>query len=161
MAVYHFTIHAYRSWRPDNPRGYVHHTKGLLPPDPQMAAWYDSHARFGRVNFEEEMQKLITREAHAICVRREWRSHAIGNEDTHTHLLISWRQFMPCDQVIAQLKGAISHALGRHIGPPGRKWFSRGSSDRRVNDKAHFDYLVETYLPSHGGVFWEEGDCLP
>ena len=31
MAVYHFTIHAYRSWRPDNPRGYVHHTAFYRP----------------------------------------------------------------------------------------------------------------------------------
>ena len=50
MAVYHFTIHAYRSWRPDNPSGYVHHTKGLLPSDDETARWYEAHANFDPMN---------------------------------------------------------------------------------------------------------------
>jgi hypothetical protein len=161
VAVYHFTFHAYRSWRPDNPRGYVHHTKGLLPPDEEMARWYDAHAKFGRMNFEREIQLLLTRDMHAICIRRGWRLHAIGNEETHLHALISWKEFIESSVVGGQLKGSLSHHLGKEIGPAGRKWFSRGASERRVLDEGHFAYLVETYLPSHSGVFWKEGQELP
>jgi hypothetical protein len=161
LAVYHFTIHAYRSWRPDNPRGYVHHTDGLLPTDEEMARWYDHHAKFGRMNFEHEIQLLLTREMHAICLRNAWRLHAIGNEETHLHGLVSWKDFIESGEVVRRLKGALSHHLGKQIGPPGRKWFSRGASEKRVKDREHFDYLVETYLPSHSGVFWKEGQPLP
>jgi REP element-mobilizing transposase RayT len=161
MAVYRITLHAYRSWRPDNPRGYVHHTDGLLPPDPEMAKWYDSHAKFGRMNFEREIQLLLTRETHAICQRRGWRLHGVGNEETHLHALISWKEFLKSSVVAGQLKGALSHHLGQQIGPAGRKWFSRGASEKCVLDQAHFTYLVETYLPSHSGVFWKEGLVLP
>lgn len=161
MAVYHFTIHAYRSWRPDNPRGYVHHTKGLLPPDDEMAKWYDSHAKFGKIDFELEIQLLLTRETHAICLRRAWRLHGIGNEETHLHALVSWKEFINSSVVLGQIKGALSHHLGKMIGPSGRKWFSRGGSERRVLGTAHFAHLIETYLPSHSGVFWKEGQPLP
>jgi hypothetical protein len=161
MAVYHFTIHAYRSWRPDNPRGCVHHTDGLLPPDPEMAKWYDSHAKFGQIDFEKEIQLILSREVHAICHRRHWRLHAIGNEETHLHALVSWKEFIQSAKVVAQLKGALSHHLGQVIGPPGRKWFSRGASEKRVHDQSHFDFLVNTYLPSHSGIFWKEGQPLP
>jgi REP element-mobilizing transposase RayT len=161
MAVYHFTIHAYRSWGPDNPRGYVHHTEGLQPANEEMARWYDAHAKFDPVKFEQNLQQVLTRETHAICLRRQWRLHALGNEQSHLHALISWIEYIDSSRVVAQLKGALSHHLGKEIGPPGRKWFSRGASERRVVDKAHFDYLVDTYLPSHSGIFWKEGESLP
>jgi hypothetical protein len=161
MAVYHFTVHAYRSWRPDNPRGYVHHTNGLLPTDEEMARWYDAHAKSDPMSFETAIQLLLTREVHAICLRRGWRLHAIGNEESHLHALLSWIGFVESNTVVAQLKGALSHHLGKEIGPPGRKWFSRGASEKRVLNKAHFDYLVTTYLPSHSGIFWKEGQVLP
>jgi hypothetical protein len=70
MPVYHITLHAYRSWRPDNPRGYVHHTKGLLPPDPEAAKWYDANAKFGKMDFDDQIQRILIRESHATCERR-------------------------------------------------------------------------------------------
>lgn len=161
MPVYHFTIHAYRSWRPDNPRGYVHHTDGLLPPDPEMAKWYDSNAKFGRVDFESEIQRLLVRESYAICARRKWRLHAIGNELTHLHQVVSWNGFVRYQFVVGQMKGALSRALGLQIGPVGRKWFTRGSSERRVTRREHYDHLLEPYLPGHSGIFWMEGMPLP
>jgi REP element-mobilizing transposase RayT len=161
MPVYHLTLHAYRSWGPDNPRGYVYHSKGLLPPDPEMAKRYNARAKFDKVEFEKEIQRLLIRESHDICVRRGWRLHAIGNEESHLHQLISWHGFVPYQQIVAQMKGALSHALGQQIGPAGRKWFARGASERRVVDQEYFDHLVETYFPSHRGLFWREGDSLP
>jgi hypothetical protein len=45
VAVYHFTYHAYRSWMPDNPKGYVRRGEGILPPDAEMARLYAKAAR--------------------------------------------------------------------------------------------------------------------
>ena len=33
MPVYLFTFHAYGSWLPDNPRGYVRRKEGIQPQD--------------------------------------------------------------------------------------------------------------------------------
>jgi hypothetical protein len=115
----------------------------------------------GKADFEQEIQVLLTRGMHAICQRRGWRLHGVGNEATHLHVVVSWIEFMESGRVMGQLKGALSHQLGREIGPPGRKWFSRGGSEKRVVDQGHFDYLVGTYLPGHSGIFWKEGMELP
>ena len=37
MPVYHITLHAYRSWSPDHPRGYTRRGKGYQKPDPEQA----------------------------------------------------------------------------------------------------------------------------
>lgn len=113
------------------------------------------------MNFEREIQLLLTRRTHAICLPQGWRLHAIGNEETHLHALISWKEFIESNEVVGQLKGSLSHHLGKEIDPAGRKWFSRGASVRRVLNEDHFKYLVETYLPGHSGVFWKEGQELP
>ncbi len=157
MPVYHFTLHAYRSWRPDNPRGYVHNCRGPLPPDSEMADRYDADAKFPPVTFDEPMQRLLIRVAHDVCRRNRWRLHASGNELTHSHMVVSWRTFNRYEAVAQRLKGNLSFALGKEIGPRGRRWFTRGQSERRVFDRPHFDHLVGTYLPDHRGVYWREG----
>jgi hypothetical protein len=161
MAVYHFTIHPYRSWRPDNPRRYVHHTDGLLPTDEQMARWYDAHAKFDPMKFQHDVQLILTRETHAICQRRGCRLHAVGNEESHLHAVTSWLDFIDCSKVVMQLKGSLSRCLGLEFGAEGRKWFSRSASEKRVLNREHLDYLVTAYLPTHSGVFWKVRLPLP
>jgi hypothetical protein len=55
VAVYHFTYHAYRSWRPDHPRGYTKKGEGYQPPDPEIAEEYDERATQDPVEFTEEV----------------------------------------------------------------------------------------------------------
>jgi REP element-mobilizing transposase RayT len=157
MAVYHYTIHAYRSWRPDNPRGYVHHSRGLLPPDPLMANWYDAAATQDAVVFDDRIQRILLSTSHEVCVNRGWRLHAGGTDPTHLHLLVSWRGFVPCSDVLTRLKNVMSLRLGQTVGPAGRRWFVRRGSTRRVLTRGHFRHLVCTYLPDHRGAFWREG----
>jgi hypothetical protein len=52
MAVYHFTLHAYRSWSPAHPRGYTQRGKGYQPSDPAKAEEYDGRAKFPKAIFE-------------------------------------------------------------------------------------------------------------
>lgn len=161
MAVYHFTLHAYRSWRPDHPRGYVHHTNGLLPPDPVAAKWYDAHAKSEPTIFDEKVQRLLYRGTSEICRNRNWRFHGGASDPTHFHVLVSWIEFVSCQDVLARMKNLLSYILGQEIRPRGRKWFVRGGSKRRVKDRGHFDYLLDKYFPDHRGLVWREGEPLP
>ncbi len=161
MAVYHFTLHAYRSWRPDHSRGYVKYGTGILSPDPQMAAAYDRQAKFAQVVFTEYIQRRLILGSHDVCSRRNWRLHAIGTDPTHIHLLISWRGFVDSRTMMNQLKNVLSFLLGQDPGPIGRRWFVRDGSRRRVIRPDHYDYLLGTYLPNHPGLFWSEGTALP
>jgi hypothetical protein len=61
----------------------------------------------------------------------------------------------------AKLKNILSYLLGKEIGPRGKRWFVRNGSRKRVKDERHFNYLIETYLPDHPGLFWHEGQPLP
>ena len=60
-----------------------------------------------------------------------------------------------------KLKNVLSFLLGQNPGPPGRRWFVRDSSKRRVMNDDHLSYLVSKYIPDHRGLFWKEGQCLP
>ena len=67
MPVYHFTIHAYRSWKPDHPRGYTDRGKGYQPPDADRADDYDRAAKQEPVKFDRSTQEEILVIAHLIC----------------------------------------------------------------------------------------------
>ncbi len=53
MAVYHFTIHAYRSWSPDHPRGYTEYGEGYQLPSENVAQIYDDNATKDPVEFDQ------------------------------------------------------------------------------------------------------------
>src|SRR3982751_754116 len=92
MPVYHFPLHAYRSWRPDHPRGYTRKGKGYQPPSEEMADQYDRNAKQDPVQFTDEIQKEILLLAHSICDEEGWKLEAAGFELGHTHPVVSWRE---------------------------------------------------------------------
>ena len=161
MAVYFMTLHAYRSWPPDHPRGYVRRHEGILPPDPERAGEYDERATQEPVTFDAEMQNVMIAGAYDICTRRKWRLHAIVFEPNHVHLLISWHGFTPWLDVRAKVKTLLSLFLGRLVSEQGRNWFVDGGSRKRVTTPGHFNYLIETYIPKHSEQKWFEGEPLP
>lgn len=161
MPVYHFTIHAYRSWRPDHARGYVRKGKGYLALDPKMAQAYDEAARQSPSNFATQVQSLMIHIAQEFCTRSRFRLHAIGNEFNHVHFVLSWRGFLPWYEVMRRLKGNLSATLNKRLNCSGRRWFVRGGSRKRVTSARHLEHLVTEYLPNHSGVFWREGQPLP
>jgi REP element-mobilizing transposase RayT len=161
MPVYHFTLHAYRSWRPDHPRGYTQRGKGYQPPDPDAAARYDERAAQPPAAFDLEVQRVLIRFAHDFCARRNYRLHAVGNEIGHAHFILSWPGFSDWHEVMRRLKNALSTCLNKHFNTPGRKWFVRGGSRKRVSALSHLSHLQTKYLPSHPGLCWCEGSALP
>ncbi|TWU00165.1 hypothetical protein Pla108_11100 [Botrimarina colliarenosi] len=156
MPVFLITIHAYRSWNADHPRGYVRHGKGILPPNAEQAKAYDERAADLPALFGDAEQAAIASISADACLRRIWRLHAIAVEPTHAHLLVSWRDDTRSSVVGGKIKNLISRELNLGLATK-RKWLSRGASRKRVKDQRHFDHLLETYLPKHRGLFWKEG----
>jgi len=161
MPVYLFTFHAYRSWNADNPRGFVRSTARLLPPDTEMADHYDQNASEEPVLFDRRSQQILIWAFSDACQRREWRLHGIATEPTHVHLMVSWKGDAGWSHVRDRLKNVASLLLGRKLSRPGRRWFSRKGSRKRVEDQTHYDHLMRNYLPKHSGLCWQEGDSPP
>ena len=162
MPVYHLTLHAYRSWDPDHPRGYTRRGEGYRPPDPGMADDYDEAAAQPTVRFDEPLQREILVVAHSICEEEDWRLEAAAFDPTHTHLVPSWSGFIPWEKIDQRLKNLLALKLNRRHETPGKRWFVRGrSAPRRVRTPSHFSYLLDSYLPDHPGIFWKRGMKLP
>jgi hypothetical protein len=126
-----------------------------------VAREYDASAADEPVAFYDGIQRVLIAGAADICGRRDWRLHAVGTDPTHGHFLISKPGFMDWELVRDKLKNVLSLFLGRLTAQPGKLWFVSKGSRKRVADRAHFEYLVDEYLPDHRGLFWKEGDPLP
>jgi len=161
MPVYHFTLHAYRSWTPAHRRGYVRRGKGILPTDPKMAQVYARAAKQPPVIFTTQIQKMLIEVARAECAAQHWRLHAAATDKTHVHFLVSWKAFIPWNDVIKRLKNFLSYRIGRELGIPGRRWFVRDQSRRRVIERGHFEDLIHEYFPKHDGVGWKQPTSAP
>ena len=161
MPVYHFTTHAYRNWRPDHPRGYTRRGAGYQACDIEEAHHYDDRAKQERAAFDRDVQRILIRVAHDFCRRRKMRLHAVGSEEGHVHYVISWHGFADWHEVLRRLKNVLSTVLNDHFRTPGKRWFVRGASRKRVSNLAHLDHLKRKYLPDHPGLFWSEEMPLP
>lgn len=161
MPVYLFTLHAYRSWNPDNPRGYVVRGRGVQPPNPAMARLASLAASQPPMIFDRDHQQVMLSMIWDACQRRAWRLHYFATEPSHIHVLVSWREYQPWQQVRGKLKNLMSWQLGIQFFNPGRRWFSDEGSRRWVRDRRHFEHLMTRYLPRHSGLKWREGDPLP
>ena len=161
MPVYHFTLHAYRSWSPAHRRGYTKRGKGYQRPDPERAKEYDHRAKFPKVVFDRQLQEVLIVGCADICRRRGWRLHAVGTDPSHFHFIVSWRGFLPWRHVMERTKNLLSLFLGRATRQAGRRWFVVNGSRKRVMNAEHLRYLVAEYLPDHRGAYWCEGRPLP
>jgi REP element-mobilizing transposase RayT len=161
MPAYLFTLHSYRSWNADHPRGFVRFGKGVQAPSKSVARIYDHRAKQPPVLFDDRMQRTIAWIVWDACRNRDWGLHCVAFEPSHVHLLVSWRTDGDWREVRKKLKNLISWSLAREFGHEGRRWLVRKGSRKRVCDRAHFDYLITRYLPRHGGLFWKQGDFPP
>jgi len=158
MAVYLFTLHAYRSWMPDHRRGYVRRGQGILKSDTQQKRAYEARAVHDRMIFDNDLCRQIAQAVPELCRKRRWRLHGMAVVWTHLHVVVSWRPFVEARRARALLKHAITIRLRDHRGGQ-RKWLAGGGSVKRVRDRRHLDYLLQSYLPAHrryGGVRWFE-----
>ena len=160
MPVYHFTLHAYRTWSPSHPRGFVQRKRGIQPTNLALAREYDRVARDAPVLFNDHLQNVLICGLIDICSQRGWRLHQVATDPTHLHFVVSWRGFMRWEQVRAKVKNLLSLLLGRFTGET-RHWFVRHGSRKRVKDPSHLKHLLDRYLPDHRGRQWKEGEGKP
>jgi len=152
MPCYLFTYHAYLSWMPDRPEGFVRRGEGVLPPSEKDAAAYRRQATHDEVHFDEQKQRLVIDTVLEACTHIDCTPHYIVTELTHVHVLASWPGDVDWSKKRASIKKAITIAMSRTYGR--RPWLSENASRKRVRDREHFEHLVQTYLPRHGGLKW-------
>ncbi len=112
MPVFHFTLHAYRSWHEDDPRGYVQRgEEGVQPPNPKLAAHRDQLAKQSEVRFTKEQMLLLLDGVRTTCERKGWLAYAAAATCTHVHAVISWTEERTADQVQAGLKSGLGFCL--------------------------------------------------
>ncbi len=127
-----------------------------------MAHNYDEAAKQEKVVFDHAIQCEILVLAHRICEEEGWRLEGSGFDDGHAHQVISWRGFIPWEEVHRRFKNLLALKLNRRHDTPGKRWFvRRHGAPRRVERRQHFDYLLDVYLPDHPGIFWRRGMELP
>ena len=158
MSVYLFTIHAYRSWMPDCPQGYVRRRQGILPTDKIMAAKYVRAASEVEVDFDDSVQRVMIDETLTASKLQDLRCHYMATDATHAHLLVSWKTEKNSTAVRKSLKSSLTRRLNRDFQK--RTWFSRAGSRKHVEDQSHFDHLTQIYLPGHNGWKWCESKGL-
>jgi len=162
MAVYLITIHAYRSWLPDHPRGYVQRKRGIQRSDPEQAAAYTRRAKHERRRFDDAMCRALVEASRQAATRWDWRWHAAVAVWSHVHVQVSWETFVEGKAARQLLKRHLTEHMNEAYGDD-HPWFSRAGSVKRVVDRDHFDRLVYEYLPSHkkyGGWFDAENRGL-
>ena len=154
MPVYLLAVHAYRSWMPDRPEGYVKRGDGILPADPELAEVYNAIANEPAARFGDEQQQLLIDESLATSAKQSLRCHFAATDPTHVHLLLSWKTAKTSAAVRKSIKTSLTRRLNLECEK--RTWFSRSGSRKRVAGEDHFNNLVQSSLPSHRGWKWSE-----
>jgi hypothetical protein len=121
VPVYLFTYHAYLSWLPDRPRGFVQEGKGIQPTNQPLAHAYRNAAKHEPFEFDAATQHRLIRKARAVCKSDGYRLHGASTEPTHLHLVISWvDEALAYGKVRGRIKNLLSLDLSRRAGtgPP-------------------------------------------
>ena len=139
---------------PDEDDGYVKRGEGRLPQDIILAARYRAAMAEPEVDFSDVHQRAMIDEVHIAAGKQRFSVHFVATEPTHIHVLVSWKNDRPFEKLRASIRQSLSRRLGKDFEK--RTWLSEGGSRRRVSNQEHFDYLVGTYLPQHGGWKWSE-----
>ena len=153
MPCYLFTWHAYGSWLPDRPQGFVHWNRGLQVTDVALARCYRKEQKQPQVELTPEIQVDLIHELDESTTPLSCRLHSVATDLSHLHVLVSWTDTREAKQLRRSLRRSMSSRLNQKSR---QKWFSRGGDMRRVCSQSHYDYLVSHYLPTHKGWKWCE-----
>jgi REP element-mobilizing transposase RayT len=158
MPCYLFTYHTFGSWYPDRAQGFVARGQGILPQDVKLAKVYRSRAKQETVFIEQQHQQAMIHRLIEAVSFIDCRLHGVATDNTHLHVLASWRGERTWQQNRASLKKSLTIMLKEMF--EGRSWFSENASRKRVENRDHYNYLIDVYLPSHRGWKWREGRGL-
>jgi hypothetical protein len=155
MPVYHFTLHSYRSWNADNPRGFIRtDLPGMQPPHARLARVRDGWAKHPPVEFDRSDQRFLVRATCEAAAKRAWELLGVTVTTTHVHAVIAVRDWRDPLEMQGGLKSGLGFQLAKRHATRGRPYFSHGGVPERVKDIVHLRYLFETYFPKHGAPMW-------
>ena len=152
MPVYLFTYHAYGTWLPDKPKGYVRRREGVLPSDADQADKYRAQMKYETVSFDEKIQRLLIEAALSTASFLDIEIRLVATETTHLHVLLQWRHTRPWEKLRSSIKIKLSKRLKEELGE--RPWLSEGASRKQVKRDEHLQHLENQYLPDHRGWKW-------
>ena len=152
MPAYHFTFHAFGTWLPNHPEGYIRRNKGWQPPSNASAGRYRSKMQQAAVNFNQEQQQMLLQTLIDCQPHQRIELYAIAAEPTHIHAITAWTDERDPEPVRSQMKYSMTLALTQAFGK--RKWFVQNAGQTPVRDEEHLYELVHHYLPKHQ-VFWQ------
>jgi hypothetical protein len=170
MVGHLLTMHAYRSWVEDNPRGYVQRgQRGVQAPNVGISNYRSGIALHSPMRFNVSQMQLAITTTREVCGKLGFDAIAGSCTATHLHVLVGLTgaaltggaregdQGKDTNALCARIKSIVGWRLSQQLGTTGNRWFSRGKDATPVIDEAHLRYLVGTYLPKHemleGGVF--------
>jgi len=128
--------------------------KASSRPDEAQAKRYRARQKETSAVFEEVIQQLAVEECVIAASMRRFRLHAVATEPTHLHILVSWSD----DRTFEVLRRGLRESISRRLNSAyRRRWLEQGGSRKQVRDRAHFNHLMNEYLPKHRGWKWREG----
>lgn len=147
-----FTYHAYGSWLPNRPQGYVKRGQGILPQDMRKHRLYAKAMTEDIVCFSVEHQRHAIESLVKSQAPQRFELHYVATDPTHVHALLAWRDERNIVAMRGLVKGSISRAFNQAFAV--RTWLSEGGSRKQVCNREHFDYLMAVYLPKHSEWKW-------
>lgn len=158
MPVYHFTFHAYGTWLPDHPQGYILRNKGWQPPSDASAGLYRSQMQQHPAAFSPITQQHIIRALIECQTYQRHTLYAIATDSTHIHTVTAWTDERAPTSVRSQIKSKMTRSLNKRFIK--KKWLAANAGQTPVQDTAHLYRLVHEYLPKHE-MYWhyKQNEC--
>jgi hypothetical protein len=155
MPVFHITLHAYRSWNADHPRGFIRKDrKGIQSPNPKLARARDRFAKHAPVSFSPEDCEFLVEAARIAARHCSYTLYGTTATRTHLHIAVGASKTLDADEAQAALKSGVGYLLSKRAGKTGLRWFSKAGAPEQVKDRAHLRYLLEEYFPDHHAPIW-------
>ena len=157
MSVYLFTFAsdgcpALPATAANRPRNKVRGIRGFQHSGERMTARYGDDMQDASAGFDSNHQRKLIDIIIDTQARRTFRCFGVATDATQLHALIAWVNGRDPAVLRAAVESSLVRGMNREFGR--RTWFSEVAGQKRVRNRTHFDYLVESFLPKHAGLVW-------
>ncbi|MBL4701758.1 MAG: hypothetical protein JKX85_10935 [Phycisphaeraceae bacterium] len=92
--------------------------------------------------------------------KRDLRLHYMHARLDYLQIVVSWRFYATLKQVQSYFLQDISYVLNKDRYYP-QQWFANHMNQKRISDRATFDYLIGEYMPTKAMLKWVDPKPLP
>lgn len=118
------------------------------------------HDLVDRVHLFPDFQQQLIDMTVAWAPTRKLRLHYMLTRMDYVQIVVSWRYYMPTQEVQQWFLRDISYQLNCDRYYP-QQWFSRHYNRKQIADRVSFDYLVGEYMPTQANLQWVDPVPLP